>query len=64
MNWTKVLWWVLTNIPELYGLIKQIVDLLREGAADPTARSRGMVTATLKSPKGKATVNARLDIRH
>ena len=64
MNWAKILWWVVTNAPELFQLIKRIIDLLEEAGGSQQKKAVGTATATVRGKSaGKLHATIRADLR-
>ena len=51
MNWGKVLWWVITNAPELWRLIKEIIDLLERADQSHKSKAQADITASVRGKK-------------
>ena len=65
MNWLQIIWWLATNAPELWKLIKELLDLL-ERQGDSNATVQGGTSASLCSPyckDSKTKVSVRMSMK-
>lgn len=71
MNWWKAMLWVVTNAPELYKIIKQILDMIGKLSPEDAQQAKAELKASVKATKSLRPVtdlhdslSSRVDHRH